>query len=254
MKRGPSEFGLALAGLGLALATLVLDQAGVELPTWLLITLGVIAAAMIVGGLLPHSSNRETGGPHPDPCGDPDHRRADLTTSAKRLEGELARFPKVWWPAVSDPDFEGETWNHFRTNHAEAMQALLYAFAFFFSAAWIYEKQCKGHHGRRRKQVLDLVGEVYLALGTNARSDTDVIVNSLQILTIAERSTRHRGETRAQPMGVADFNTQLKDNPTFAAHFQPLKNFLMAADPDEDAGMRLAATQEAVKRVEEKLT
>lgn len=189
-----------------------------------------------------------------DPCGDPNHRRAELITSAKRLEGELERFPKVWWPAVSDPDFDGETFGHFRTTHADAMQKLLYAFAFFFSAAWIYEKQCKGHHGRRRKQVLDLVGEVYLALGSHTRSDTDIIVDSLQVIAVAERSTSHEGEARAQPIGVSDFNTQLRDNPTFAADFEPFKKFLTAAEPNTDTGERLVSTQEAVKRVREKLT
>ena len=134
------------------------------------------------------------------------------------------------------------------------MQKLLYAFAFFFSAAFIYEKQCKGHHGRRREEVLDLVGKVYSALGSHTRSDTDVIVDSLQVIAVAERSTKHYREARAQPIGVADFNAQLRGNPTFAADFEPFKKFLIAAEPGTDTGERLAATQKAVKRVEEKLT
>jgi len=189
----------------------------------------------------------------PDPCGDPKARRAELTFSAERLETELGQFEN-WWPAVADKDFDGRLKDGFETTHEEAVQALSYAFAYFFSAAWIYEKQCKGHHGRRRKQVLDLVGEVYWALGANSSGDTDATVNSLKLKTIAERSTRHAGEARAQTMAVSDFNAHLKDNPTFAAHFQPLEKFLIAAGRDSGAEARMAKVKEAVKRAKRKLT
>lgn len=253
MKHKGAEFGLSLAGVGVGLATFVADQAGLDLPTGLLIGLGVCAFGMIVGGLLVPFSSKRAAGDALDPCGDPKARRAELTFSAERLETELGRFEN-WWPAVADTDFDGRLKDGFETTHEEAVQALSYAFAYFFSAAWIYEKQCRGHHGRRRKQVLDLVGEVYLALGANSSGDTDATVDSLQLMAIAKRSTRYAGEARAQTMDIPDFEAQLKDNPTFAAHFQPLVKFLIAAAQGGQARARMAKTEEAVKRVKEKLT
>jgi hypothetical protein len=44
--------GLGVAGAGVGLAPYVLDGVGVKMPTWAFIVLGVIAAVMIVGGIL----------------------------------------------------------------------------------------------------------------------------------------------------------------------------------------------------------
>lgn len=48
----PRGSGVSVSGAGLALAVWIAEQAGVELPTALLYLLGVVAVAMIVGGLV----------------------------------------------------------------------------------------------------------------------------------------------------------------------------------------------------------
>jgi hypothetical protein len=181
-------------------------------------------------------------------CGDLLSR---LVANAKHLEHELAHFHN-WWPAVKDETFEGRLPDGFGpTTHAEAMQALLFAFAQFFSAAWTYQDLCRT--GRDRAEVIEWVDHVYKALGDDPGGPTDATLNSRQLRIIGERSTERRGETEARPIRVADFEVELEDNQRLAAALKPLMELLLAADLDTEARTRLDATKEAVKQVEEKL-
>lgn len=49
--QGKSSRGLAIAGSGLALATYAAQEAGVNIPSWLLILFGVVAGVMFFGGI-----------------------------------------------------------------------------------------------------------------------------------------------------------------------------------------------------------
>jgi len=251
VKRRPSEYGLALAGLGLALATLVLDQAGVELPTWLLILLGLLAAAMIVGGLLiPHSNSNESAGSKSSPCEDLKRLRRLIANSAEPLAYNLENF-HYWWAAVGNPNFDGrlpteDGGEGLRVTHAEAIQLLLHNFARFFSAAYTYER-CPDHRPLKPMQKL------YRVLGDDQGGPTDHGVTPPQLQVPAIRSTPGWETAEARPFEPDEFQSALENDPQFAQLFKPLEEFLLAAAPNTEARARLEAAGKAVRRVEERL-
>jgi hypothetical protein len=163
MKSRGLEVGLFIAGVGVGLALFVLEQAGLEMPTWLLVVLGAFALVMIGGGLVIAILRRGDTGVSQgdsDPCGDLLRR---LRPAANQLAWNLHHFPN-WWIAVEDKDFDGHLPDGYGpTTHAKAMETLLYMFAQFFSAAWTYQSFCMKHasHGK----IKSLVDPVYDALG-----------------------------------------------------------------------------------------
>jgi hypothetical protein len=255
VKRKPSGYGLAVAGLGLGLATLVIDQAGVELPTCLLIVLGAIAAVMIVGGLvIPHSSSGESASSQSNPCGDPKARRKLMAQGAEQLAHNLAEF-EVWWPAVDDDKFDGRLVSKdgkagHHITHERAMQTLLHKFAQFFSAQYTYQRQCLDH------RPLKSVKKVYEAFtdAPGGPNDSDNALMSNQLHAVGKLSTSGWGTVDARPLELDEFQSALENDSQFAEAFQPLEEFLRKAAPGTESLIRLDAVAESVKRVEERLT
>lgn len=182
MKSRGLEIGLFIAGVGVGLVLFVLEQAGLEIPTWLLIVLGAVAVAMVVAGLVTaFLPRRDAGGliEDSDPCGD---LLRQLRPAANQLAWNLEHFPN-WWIAVKDGNFNGHLPDGYGPiTHSQAMETLLYMFAQFFSAAWTYQSYCMTHLDRGK--VKTLVDEVYVALGvpgqpadlaTDARIGSDLL-------------------------------------------------------------------------------
>jgi len=186
----------------------------------------------------------------PDPCGDPEVRLRLLAKGARQLAHNLAHFSN-WWPAVKDKSFDGKLPDGRLTTHEWAMDTLLFMFAQFFSAAWTYQDNC--HRHAERDEVKIWVDEVYKALGEDPGGASDASLMSTQLHTIAVRSTNRWGEADARPFQLADFKDEMDDNSRFSRDFKPLRTFLRAAKPETEARIRLEATLEAVRRVEEML-
>lgn len=242
--------GLFVAAAGLTLAIFIAEQLGVDLPTCVLTALGALAVAMIVGGLLIHFAGRrdtEESPKTPDLCKE---RLSRLAQSANRLGNELPNFG-IWWPAIADPAFDGVLDGNFRTTHAEAMEALLYAFAQFFSAAWVYQDKCRIHEDRA--EVTEWIESVYAALGKDPGPDPDVALNSKKLLLIGQRSTARPGKADAQPLPQSAFEDAMHKDVDLAAALRPLEEFLFAAAPNSPALARVEAADRAVADLKERL-
>ena len=188
----------------------------------------------------------------PHPCGEPRVRLKKLKNSAKHLKWELEHFDNRW-PAVENEDFDGELPDGRQETHAEAMQALQWAFAFYFSASWTYENKCQSHHGRRQRRLLKRLEAVYNALGLNPGSNMDAPLNSGQLHIIGERSTKRWGEPEAEPVSEADFGAELIENQELTDCLEPVRRLLLTAAPGTDAHSRLKEAEKAVNRVKRKL-
>lgn len=243
-----TDYGLFFAGVGVGLATLVIEQAGLDLPTWLLVVLAVCALAMIVGGLLVPFWARKNAArttDSSDPC---QELLSHLARGARQLAHNLEHFPN-WWYAIEDEGFKGKLPDGYGpTTHAKAMETLLFMFGQFFSAAWTYQCFCVGHQGRG--EVKALVDDVYEALGNlgDPRDTTDTRIDSDQLHVIGEIGTRGWDTSEARPIKRSDFKAKFEFH---AEAFEPLQAFLCAAGPGTGARRRLEAAEQAVKRVED---
>lgn len=247
MKSGRLEIGLFIAGVGVGLGWVVLEQAGLEMPTWLLFVLGALALMLIGGGLvIAFLRHGNTGGSpdDSDPCGD---LLRELRPAANQLTWNLHHFPN-WWVAVEDKDFKGNLPDGYGPiTHGQAMETLLYMFAQFFSAAWTYQSYCKTHadHGK----VKALVDTAYDALGTpgdprDLATDARIGADSLHV--IAEVSTTGGEGAEGRPVRRSAFGVKLEYH---ANAFTPLATFLRRAGPNTAARARLKAAEEATERV-----
>ncbi|HMJ39098.1 MAG TPA: hypothetical protein VK606_06055, partial [Verrucomicrobiae bacterium] len=232
------------AGLFLPLTTF-LAVVGVAVGLWIAYIVRLVQS--------PPKAATKSISPVPDPCGDPRVRLKKLKSSAKHLGHELEHFDNRW-PAVKNKDFDGKLPDRRHETHAEAMQALQWAFAFYFSASRTYEYQCSSHHGRRQERLLKQLEKVYNALGLYPGDDTDFPLKSGWLHTIGERSTKRWGEPEADPISEADFGAELTNNPSLAESLEPVRTLLFRAAPGTDARARLKKAERAVKRVKRKLT
>lgn len=236
MKQKGSEFGLSLAGFGLGLGTLVLDQAGVELPTWLLIALGACAAAMILGGLLvPLASRHRVAEESPKAPDDCQELLIWLRRYANRLAQNLENFPGYWWTAVGDKEFDGEVPGYGETTHQGAVDLLLCKFAQFFAAARIYQDFCPDHN--EQGAVEPYVRGVYDALE----------IGSNKLHHIGKLSADGWGGPGARPLEEDDLGPVLEAHPEA---FEPIKTLMLEARPDSPARKRIEAAGMAARRAE----
>jgi hypothetical protein len=249
-----SELGLFVAGVGLALAIFIAEQLGIELPTCVLIALGVVALAMIVGGLaVPFMRHRRAEEPPqaPGPYGDPEQQLDSLLAATNQLANILENFVN-WWPAIEAPEYRDRLPDDTSTiTHGEAMQTLLYAFAQFFSAARTYEDHNRGDW-HRNKDLKESVREVYKALGRRPIGPIDdESIMSGQLHRIGELSTERWRSAQARPFGPADFELKAEKDPQLTAALEPLRRFLLAAKPNTEAHGRVEDAEKAVKRVKD---
>ncbi len=187
----------------------------------------------------------------PDFCGDPEERLDLLLVGANQLANVLKNFDN-WLPAVMHKRYEDKLPDGTSTvTHAEAMQALLFAFAQFFSAAWIYEDHCR-KEWHRRTDIKKYVREVYEALGKRPIGPKDdETVRSDQLHSIGELSTEGWRTAQARPLGKADFEVKVKSDPLLAEALKPLGKFLRKAGPDTEAHARVEAAEKSLQRVKE---
>jgi hypothetical protein len=208
--------------------------AGFALGLWVIYVVRLIRAGPVSGAKNPAAEISAA----PDPCGNPKVRLKKIKNSAKHLGHELHHFGNRW-PAVTNKDFDGKLPDRRHETHAHAMQALQWAFAYYFSASCTYEYQCSSHHGRRQERLLKQLEKVYNALGLDPGDDTDFTVESGQLHTIGQRSTKRWGEPEADPISEADFGAELSQNPSLDESLEPIRTLMLTAAPETDARARL---------------
>ncbi|MGN6258598.1 MAG: hypothetical protein ACTHN3_12760 [Solirubrobacterales bacterium] len=205
----------------------------------------------------------------PSPPGSPGDQRHDGTEAllprpirgdlAQRLDALLAatsQFANIlenfdnWQAAVENNEYEDRLPDGTSTvTHAEAMQTLHYAFAQFFSAAWIYEDHCS-EDWHRSGDLKEAVGKVYKAFGDRPIGPVDdETIMSGQLHTLGELSSERWRSAEAKPLGPADFEAKAGKDPQLAAALKPLERFLLAAEPNTEAHARVEAAKNAVKGV-----
>jgi hypothetical protein len=243
LSKGEVLFGLGVTLFASGAANLVAElHADSQSEQWIIgsaavAALGLLLLAITVIEHFLHRNDPDGGSP-PDIC---EERLKRVAANANHLAQHLANFDSWWWAFEHDELPEGEP-----MPRAQAMDTLLFRFTRFFSAAWIYEDQCRMH--RPHDEVVDWLIEVYTALGKPKAGPSDERVMSQDLHAIGEAGTNDWGTAQVRAKSHPEVREGLDDDV-----FDPLRRFLNAAAPNTEARTRLEAVAKAAKHVTERL-